>query len=257
MRERERCADQRGDHDAGAAGRDAVQRREREEGEVHAEDLRVHAEATPDVAVVLEAVAVAPREERSRGRADGRREVGEADAPHRPEDGERKDDQEDVADEIEERPQRDEAEGQLAESDDDQMWKVLVVEELREAELELRDPEVERVLAAAPSGVGLLDEEDMLGVVVDIWDRDGHLGKKREGVEGHRDRDERDQRESSEAREAQIERDRITWSAKELPVAPDSRKDSEPRAWDRDAAPSRARSAHPRSARAGGRAVQG
>src|SRR5947209_19107177 len=137
MRESERATDQRCDDDAAAPGRDAVQRREREKGEVHAEDLGIDAETPPDVAVVFEAVTVASRKHRTRGRSDRGRNVGEAKPPHRPEDGERKTDEENVADEIEERPQRDQTEGQLAEDDDKQMWKVLVVEKLREAELHL------------------------------------------------------------------------------------------------------------------------
>ena len=199
MRERERRAHERGDDDAIAAGRDAMQRREREEGKVHAEDLRVHAKTAPDIAVVLEAVAVAPREQRPGGRADRGGHLGEAEPPHRPEHGERETDEEDVADEIEERAQRYETEGQPAERDDHQMREVLVVEELRETELQLWDPEVERVLPAAPGGVGLLDEQHVLGIVVHVRNRDGHFGEERDGVEDHRDRDERDQRESSDA----------------------------------------------------------
>ena len=201
MREGERGADQRGDDDAAATGRDAVQRREREKREMHAEDLRVDTETAPDVAVVLEAIAVVSREQGPRGRTDGRGDVGKAEAPHRPEHGQRETDEEQVADEIEERPQRDETERHFPEGDDDEVWGVLVIEELREAKLDLRHPEVERILAACP-GVGrLLDKEDMFGVVVDIRDRDGHLGEQSDGVECHRDRDERDQRESPDARE--------------------------------------------------------
>ena len=70
MRERERRAHQSGDDDTAAASGDAMQGGEREKREVHAEDLRVHAKAAPHVAVVLEAVAVVPRDERSRGRSD-------------------------------------------------------------------------------------------------------------------------------------------------------------------------------------------
>ena len=81
------------------------------------------------------------------------------------------------------------------------MWKVLVVEELRKAELHLRDPEVERVLSARPRIGCLLDEQRMFGVVVHIRDRAGHFGEQSDGVEGHRDRDQRDQRESPETRE--------------------------------------------------------
>jgi len=199
VRKRESAADQSGDDDAGPAGRDAMQRGECEKREVHTEDLGVNAEAAPDVAVVLEAVAVISREERSGGRADGRRDVGEAEAPHRPEHGQRKTDEEQVSNEIEERPQRDEAKRQLPESHDRQMREVLVVEELRKAELELGDPEIERVLTIRQRLGRLLDEENVFGVVVDVRDRDGDLGKER--VERHRYGNERDKRESPDARE--------------------------------------------------------
>src|SRR5437868_2531692 len=160
-----------------------MQRREGEKREMHAEDLRVDAETAPDVAVVLEAVAIVPREQGSRRRSDGGGDIGEAETPHRPEHGQWETDEEHVADEIEERPQRNETERKFPERDDDQMRQVLVVEELGEAELDLRHPEVERVLAGRP-GVGrLLDKQNMFGVVVDIGDRDGYLGEERDRVE--------------------------------------------------------------------------
>src|SRR5207245_9342106 len=132
MRESEHATDQRCDDDAAAPGRDAVQRREREKGEVHAEDLGIDAETPPDVAVVFEAVTVAPRKQRTRGRSDRGRNVGEAKPPQRPEDSERKTDEENVAARTEGRPQEDQTEGQPAEDDDEQMWKVMVVAKLLE-----------------------------------------------------------------------------------------------------------------------------
>ena len=158
MREREGRAHQSGDDDTAAAGCDAMQRREGEERQVHTEDLCVDAKTAPDVAVVLEAVAVVSRDQRARGRSDRGRDVGETETPHRPEHGERETDEERVAHEIKEGAQRDETERHFAERDHDQVREVLVVEELREAKLHLRDPEIERVLAIRPRVGSLLDE---------------------------------------------------------------------------------------------------
>jgi hypothetical protein len=78
--------------------------------------------------------------------------------------------------------------------------KVLVVEELRKAELELRNPEVERVPTRSPCIRCLLDEENVLGVVVDVRDRVGDLWKECDRVEEDRQRDGEDKKDPAEPR---------------------------------------------------------
>ena len=81
------------------------------------------------------------------------------------------------------------------------MREVLVIEELREAELQLGDPEVERVLAIRQRVGRLLDEENVLGIVVHVRDLIRDLGKKCDRVHQHRQRDDQDEGDPAETRE--------------------------------------------------------
>ena len=86
--------------------------------------------------------------------------------------------------------------------DDREMGKVLVVEELREAFVHLRHPELEDVLAARQRFASVLDEELVLRVVVDVWRRDGDLGEEPDGMDRHREGDQ--EREADVPRGAAI-----------------------------------------------------
>ena len=90
------------------------------------------------------------------------------------------------------------------------MGQVLVVQELRNAELELRDPQIQHVLATRPSIRGAPHERDVLRVVVDVRNRVRDLGRESDRVHrgGHPDED--DQEESLQPRERQLRRDVIT-----------------------------------------------
>jgi hypothetical protein len=74
--------------------------------------------------------------------------------------------------------------------DDRDVRQVLVVDERREAELELRGPEVERVLAVREGLRGALDEEPVEGVVVVAGDREVQLGEEGDQAEDDDRRDE-------------------------------------------------------------------
>ena len=195
VREHQRRAADGGDDDAATAPDEPVDERERDEREVHAEELGEQTEAAPDVRVVLESVPEVTGEERRCRCSERSRAGGEPHRAHRPEDGQREREQEQVAHEVEHRAQRQEPERQPVEDDDGEVRELLVVEELRKAELELRDPHVERVLARRQRVAGPLDHEHVLGVVVDVREWVEDLGREGDGVHRDRDRDERRERD--------------------------------------------------------------
>src|SRR4029079_16590118 len=85
---------------------------------------------------------------------------------------------------------------------------VLVVDEGREAELELRDPEVERVVAAGERVGGPLHVEELERVVVVARHANDDLGEEIDRVEEHDRKDDEPEDEmaaveSAEAREDQ------------------------------------------------------
>ena len=79
------------------------------------------------------------------------------------------------------------------ERDDREMRQVLVVEELREALVHLRHPEVEDVLSTRERITRVLDIERMLRVVIDVRYRDRDLRKQTDRVGGHRQSDQEGQ----------------------------------------------------------------
>ena len=130
------------------------------------------------------------REERGRGGRGARGDGGQAHPAERPEDRERERHEEEIAHRVEERHEIDGAEERTMQRDDGDVREVLVIEELREAELELGDPRVEGVLPVRERLARALDEQQVLRVVVHIGDRHGDLRQERDRVEGHRDGDE-------------------------------------------------------------------
>src|SRR5207247_3482008 len=101
----------------------------------------------------------------------------------RPVDRQREADQQEVADQVEQRQEVHPLQEQAVKGDHDEVRQVLVVEELREAQVQLRAPVVERVLAARQRLARPLDQEIVEGVVVETGDRDGQLGPERDRVE--------------------------------------------------------------------------
>ena len=195
VRQHERRAAHGGDDDAAAAPDEPVDQRESDEREMHAEELGEQAEASPDVRVVLEAVPEVPGQERGcRGGQRGRAR-GEPHRAHRPQHGQREREEENVPHEVEHRAERHESERQPVEDDDGEVRELLVVEELREAELELRHPHVERVLARRQRVTRALDHERVLGIVIDVRERIEDFRREGDGVHRDRHRDERRERD--------------------------------------------------------------
>ena len=148
--------------------------------------------AAPDVAAVLDAVSPALDERRDSG-PDRPRHDGELHPPHRPVDGDREAQHEEIPRQVEERQEVHLLQEQPVQEDHRQVRQVLVVEELREAELEFGDPMVEGVLAVRQGLAAALDEQVVGGIVVQAGDREGHLRPERDRVEDGRDQDEQQQ----------------------------------------------------------------
>ena len=162
-----------------------AQQGQADEGQVHGPDLGVHAEAAPDVAVVLEAVAeVACKEGRQRRRRD-RTCVRKVQLAQGPEHRQRETDEQQVAHEVEDGNQADVPEQQPLHQDDAQVRQVLVIEKLGKTELQHRRPEVERVGATGQGAVGALHQQEMEGVVVQVGDG-SQLRQQRHGAEQQR-----------------------------------------------------------------------
>jgi hypothetical protein len=176
-----------------AALHQATQVDQHDQRKMHRPDLSVEPEAAPDVAVVLEAVAMVGREQARRGRARGRRYRGKIEAPHRPEDRERKRHQQEKADGVENRQQIELLEQRAVQRDDGQMGQVLVIEKEGEAELELRQPMIEDVFSARQRLARALDKEIMDRVVVQARNRQRYFREKINRVED--DGNENEQRE--------------------------------------------------------------
>ena len=146
---------------------------------------------------------------------------------------------------------------QTIEDYDRHVWQMLVVEELRDPELEFRDPEIEDVLAARPGIRSAPHEYDVLRIVVDIRDRVHDLRREGEGVHRGGHRDEKDQDDALQPRERQLRRDEITSWATGSPDAPGSQTALVPPAWRPGAARSRALAAPRRSDRGSGARARG
>ena len=94
------------------------------------------------------------------------------------------------------------------EHDNREVREVLVMDEAREAELELRRPEIEWVRAARERIGRSLNEEEVERVVVGAGDGDDDLGEERDRVEENDDDDDREEEgllpvEAAEPREGQ------------------------------------------------------
>ena len=245
MREGERAEREDRERVSPAAQDERVERRDREKAQVHGPELRVHAEAAPDVAVVLEAVAMRRRHERCRSRGDTRCDRRQPHPPERPQNGQRERDEQQVAERVEQRHQIDGPEERAVQRDHREVRQVLVVEELGKAELELRHPGIEGVLAAREGLARALDEHEVLGVVVDVRDGDRDLGEERDRVERDREGDEERAKGALDLRQRSGE-GLTAPSVSGSPGAAASPTASAERAWDRDAARSRAPAARPR-----------
>jgi hypothetical protein len=131
------------------------------------------------------------------------RSPSSASTKHREREGE----QQQIADEVEEGPQIYDSERHPPEDSHGDMGQVLVVEELRNAKLELGDPKIQHVLATRPAIRGATNERDVLRVVVDVRDRVRHLGCESDRVHRGGHRDEKDQEDSLQPLERQLRRD--------------------------------------------------
>ncbi len=175
MRERECGEHDDSAHHAAAAFEQLVHHREREEREVRGPELRVHAPAPPDEALVLEPEAPVARQQPRGGARQHCRGRGRAHPPQRPPHGERQRHEQQPAHDVEQCEEVDQAEQRAMQRDDREVREVLVIHERRESELHLRHPEVERVLAAREGLVRALDVGEMVRVVVVARQGDGDL----------------------------------------------------------------------------------
>jgi hypothetical protein len=140
--------------------------------------------------------------------AERRLREREAHASQRPEHGEREEHEQEVANEVEQREEIHQTEERSMERDDEEVRKVLVVDEGREAELELGCPEVERIRAACDRVGRSLNEEEVERVVVVAWDGNDDLGEERDRIEDDDGEDDREEEvllriEAAEPREGQ------------------------------------------------------
>ncbi len=176
MAERERREHEDRAHETAAALEQLVEQGERQEGEVHAPDLRVHPPPSPDEGVVLDAEAAVARHERSGGTGERGSCGRHAEPPEGPPDGERKQHQQQPAHQVEGREEVQPEKDGAVERDDGDMREVLVVDEGREAEFHLRRPKIDRVRAARHSLIELSHVHVVVRVVVVARDADGDLG---------------------------------------------------------------------------------
>ena len=193
---------------------------------MHREELGEDAQSSEDVAVVFEAVAEVAREERRRRGRHGSRHGREPEQPHGQEDRERESDEQDVADEVERRQQVHRPEREPLQPDHHQCRQMLVVEELGDARLDLRQPVVDDALPVIERLRRSLDEQVVVLVVVDGWGRDRQFWQERDRVHHERDRDEHDQRPLLESRKrsGRVAADRRADSLHEVADTPQTRR---------------------------------
>src|SRR5437773_3961858 len=133
MAEREGGDDEDRADESAARIEEAVQQTEREEGEMHAPELRVHPPPAPHERVVLHAEATVARDERRSGTRDDRAGGRHAKTPERPPHRDRQRDHQQPAHQVEDREQIDERQDAM-DRYDREMRQVLVIDERWEAE---------------------------------------------------------------------------------------------------------------------------
>ena len=156
---------------------------------MHRRELRVQTKTAPHVAVVIESVPEIAGEQRRGTRGDRGADRRQSHPAERPEHGEWEADEEGVADGVEYGEEIHDPEEQTVDADDDERRERLVVDQPREPELDLRHPEIDRVLSASERFAHALDQEKMRRVVVVARDRNGELGQERDRRDdrGHQD----------------------------------------------------------------------
>jgi hypothetical protein len=182
---------QGGEHQSGPEIAAAVTHRpagegQRQEAQVHAPELRVHTEAPPYVAVVLDAEAMPGREKGCECRSRCGRRSRELQLSQRPVHRHRERDHQHVARQVEQCQQFNLSQEEPVQSNHEQVRQMLVVSELREAELQVGRPVVDRVLAGVDGPRGVLDQRIVSRIVVEAGDSDGYFGQQSDAEHEHR-----------------------------------------------------------------------
>ena len=114
--------------------------------------------------------------------------------PDEPVDREREAHQQEVADKVEKRQEIKLFRKEVMEEDHRQVGQVLVIEELREADVQLGRPVVEGVLAARQCLACPLGQQEVKSAIVQAWKWRGELGEERDCIESDGNEDQQQEK---------------------------------------------------------------